>query len=74
MDLTDDIVMEAITQLIRELYEQRKRPLHIRVDSVAERIGATAKDVIPRVESLIRKGTIRYVIGLNITFITLNRI
>ena len=56
MDITDDIVMEAITQLIRELYEQHKRPLHIRVDSIAERIGATAKDVIPRVESLIHKG------------------
>ena len=74
MDITDDIVMEAITQLIRELYERHKRPLHIRVDSIAERIGSTAEDVIPRVESLIHKGAIRYVRGLNVTFIALNRI
>ena len=73
MDITDDIVMEAITRLIRDLYERHKRPLHIRVDSIAEHIGAATDDVIPRVESLIRKGSIRYVRGLNVTFITLNR-
>ena len=72
MDITDDIVMEAITQLIRELYEQHKRPLHIRITSVSEYLGVPTEDIKPSLRSLHSRGLIRGVQGINNTFISLS--